>query len=325
MRAEKTDRIPYIASARVIGILLVVLGHSYPFDVPIPRSLDQMRAFIYTFHMPLFILISGYLAAKSSRAAGEYIAVRAKKLLIPYLVLSVAAFIPKILVQQYLNDSLEFSFAYLLRSEFVPRENVWGHFWYIPVIFFFGVFSALLSKQMKERKWVQVVALAGSYMLLWLPETTDWFALEDMRKTFFYYVLGFLLSCKDEFECVVRSKLWLLGLPSALAVFFSETEPKTLVALLMIGFVFCFGTIADLRQNAVCKQIEQYSFTIFLLSWPAQAVMEVVLSRMLQLPVLVSMAGMFMAGIVVPLLCIQIVNWLEKYVPVRWLKLVLGM
>lgn len=53
--------------------------------------------------------------------------------------------------------------------------------------------------------------------------------------------------------------------------------------------------------------------------------MEVVLSRMLQLPVLVSMAGMFMAGIVVPLLCIQIVNWLGKYVPVRWLKLVLGM
>ena len=135
---------------------------------------------------------------------------------------------------------------------------------------------------MKERKWVQVVALAGSYMLLWLPETTDWFALEDMRKTFFYYVLGFLLSCKDEFECVVRSKLWLLGLPSALAVFFSETEPKTLVALLMIGFVFCFGTIADLRQNAVCKQIEQYSFTIFLLSYTLIFILTKFLSKSLR-------------------------------------------
>ena len=151
MSGAQTNRISFISTARVIGILLVVWGHSYPFNVPIPGSLDAVRSFVYTFHMPLFILISGYLAGKSRKSPGEYIANRAKKLLIPYFALSLAAFLPKMLVQQYLNDSVEFSLAYLLRTELVPRENVWGHFWFIPVIFAFGVFSALMKNQLKKR------------------------------------------------------------------------------------------------------------------------------------------------------------------------------
>ena len=72
------NRISYLSTARIIGILLVVLGHSYPFNVPIPQSLEFLRTVIYSFHMPLFVFLSGFLAAKSSRSPKTYIAVRAK-------------------------------------------------------------------------------------------------------------------------------------------------------------------------------------------------------------------------------------------------------
>lgn len=323
MKTAARSRIPYISTARVIGILLVVLGHSYPFDVPIPRSLDLLRNFIYTFHMPLFILISGYLAAGSSRSAGNFIANRAKKLLLPYFILSLVAFLPKALVQQYLNDSVSFSFSYLLRSELVPRENVWGHFWFLPVLFFLNVFSALMRKPLKRRN-IRVFILASAYLLLWLPETTDWFALEDLRKNLFWYVLGYLLADLHSFEKIIKNKLLLLGLPAAILLFLLPIDLQIVGTLLTISAILCLGTMINIERHLLMRTIERYSFTIFLLSWPFQAVVEVVLNKLLHLPVCISMIGMFTAGMVGPMICICILNWIEKYLPMRWLKPILG-
>ena len=51
--AAAKNKIEFIAATRCIGILLVVFGHSYPFDVYISPSLLKIKDFIYTFHMPL--------------------------------------------------------------------------------------------------------------------------------------------------------------------------------------------------------------------------------------------------------------------------------
>ena len=320
--AMKTQ-ISYLSTARVLGILLVVLGHSYPFNVYIPKSLEFLRVFIYSFHMPLFVFLSGFLAAKSSRSPKTYIAVRAKKLLIPYFVLSLAAFLPKLLVQAYLNDAVSLSFAYLIRSELVPRENVWGHFWFLPVIFFLGVFSALMRTPLKKRS-VQIPLLVCSYFLLWLPKTTDWFGLEDLRLNLFWYVLGYVLSDWEDFECLIRKKAWLLGLPAALALLWLNISVTALIPLLMIGAILCLGTIVTVHGN-VLKTIERYSFTIFLLSWPVQAVTEIILNKILHLPVWLCMIGMLTAGIAGPMLCVLVMRWIEKKIPICWLKPVLGM
>lgn len=320
--AMKTQ-ISYLSTARVLGILLVVLGHSYPFNVYIPKSLEFLRVFIYSFHMPLFVFLSGFLAAKSSRSPKTYIAVRAKKLLIPYFVLSLAAFLPKLLVQAYLNDAVSLSFAYLIRSELVPRENVWGHFWFLPVIFFLGVFSALMRTPLKKCS-VQFPLLVCSYFLLWLPKTTDWFGLEDLRLNLFWFLLGYVLSGWNGFEHIIRKKVWLLGLPTALSLLWFNISVTALIPLLMIGAILCLGTIVTLESKGL-KTIEHYSFTIFLLSWPVQAVTEIILNKILHLPVWLCMIGMLTAGIAGPMLCVLLIRWIEKKIPIRWLKPVLGM
>ena len=45
-------RLNYLDYAKGIGILLVVLGHIYN---------NSVKLWIYSFHMPLFFIISGYL------------------------------------------------------------------------------------------------------------------------------------------------------------------------------------------------------------------------------------------------------------------------
>lgn len=58
-------RLDWVDAAKGIGILLVVMAH-----VPIP---DSFKQFIYSFHMPLFFLLSGMMFRSSSQPAMSFI------------------------------------------------------------------------------------------------------------------------------------------------------------------------------------------------------------------------------------------------------------
>ena len=325
--AEAKKKINFIATARCLGILLVVFGHSYPFDVYISPSLWKIKDFTYLFHMPLFLFLSGYLLTYNTRPAESYIRRRCVRLLVPYFALSVIAFVPKTLVQQFLNDSVEFSVWYLIKTELIPRENVWGHFWYIPVVFALCCFGVLLLKTMRNSRAFGWALLIATWLLLFLPQTTDWFALEDLRKTTVYFVLGMVLAIRDPEARVVSNRCWLLAFPAAILL--SRTVNTTLtdsmIACLMIGFVLHIGTWLPLHKINLFTFIEKNSFTIFLLSWPAQAVVEVACNKLLHLPVLLTMSTMFLAGITVPLICVKIVSLMDQRIPMNWVKLAIGM
>lgn len=313
----KNEKISFISTARVIGILLVVFGHSYPFDVYLPPFFWRLQQWIYLYHMPLFIFISGYLLAKTRRSVGNYVGNRAEKLLVPYLVLSLAAFVPKVLVQSLLNDSAELSLGYLLRTELVPRENVWGHFWYIPVVFFLGCAGIVLLKYMRENKAVRFAVLVVTFVLLFLPETTNWLALEDIRKTAFYFTLGMAVSMNEKWTVALRSPLWLLGLPVSVLL------GGIPAACGMIGCICFVGTRWEVK--GWLKAIEANSFTIYLLSWPVQAVAEVVLNKVLHLPALFVMICMFASGVIVPMICVKILTAIDRKIPIGWIKTIAGM
>lgn len=325
--AAAKNKIEFIAVARCIGILLVVFGHSYPFDVYISPSLWKIKDFIYTFHMPLFLFLSGYLLTYSKRLAGSYISRRSVRLLVPYFALSIIAFVPKVLVQQFLNDSVEFSVWYLIKTELIPRDNVWGHFWYIPVVFALCCFGVLILKLMRSRRTFGWALLIVSWLLLFLPQTTDWFSLEDLRKTAFYFVLGMVLALWDPQTRVVSNRCWLLAFPAAIILFrtVNTTLTNSMIACLMIGFALHVGTLVPLRKINLFAAIEKNSFAIFLLSWPAQAVIEVVCNKLLHLPVLLTMVMMFLAGITVPLVCVKIVSFIDNRISMKWVKLAIGM
>lgn len=325
--AAAKNKIEFIAAARCIGILLVVFGHSYPFDVYISPSLWKIKDFIYTFHMPLFLFLSGYLLSFNTRPAGSYIRRRGVRLLVPYFVLSVIAFVPKVLLQQFLNDSVEFSVWYLIKTELVPRDNVWGHFWYIPVVFVLCCFGVLMLMQMRNHRAAGWAVLAASYLLLFAPQTTDWFALEDLRKTAFHFVLGMVIADRDPGVHVASNRCWLLAFPAAFVLFatVNTTLTNSMIACLMIGFVLHVGTWLPLHKIKLFTAIEKNSFTIFLLSWPAQAVVEVVCNKLLHLPALLTMGMMFLAGITVPLVCVKIVSLIDKRISMKWVKLAIGM
>lgn len=129
----------YITLAQIIGCCLVILGHSFPFVTPYPCVLMEGCRFLYAFHMPLFVWCSGFLFAHTMQTERktfvQYVSQRALKLLVPYFLISLIGLVPKILASSVLNDTLNMDAMEIVRAFLVPREGVWGHFWFLPMIY----------------------------------------------------------------------------------------------------------------------------------------------------------------------------------------------
>lgn len=75
----------FIDNLKVVLIFLVVFGHLIERYIDDNNTLMGIYMFIYTFHMPLFIFISGLLSKNLNKSKKIFI----KNLLIPYIVLNV--------------------------------------------------------------------------------------------------------------------------------------------------------------------------------------------------------------------------------------------
>lgn len=108
------QRIEYLDYVRGVAILLVVLGHMYSVE-------DPIRVLIYSFHMPLFFIISGFFANKDSGLL-ELIKKKFKTLMIPYF-----AFGGVIMIIMYVTNGYDNELAVYIQHFIsgVGRDALW--------------------------------------------------------------------------------------------------------------------------------------------------------------------------------------------------------
>jgi fucose 4-O-acetylase-like acetyltransferase len=85
------DTIDWILIAKGIGIILVVVGHFDPRNSPIYWS--ETRRIIYTFHMPLFFILSGYLYVNGKYSYLDLVTNKVQRLLFPFFAIA-AVYLP---------------------------------------------------------------------------------------------------------------------------------------------------------------------------------------------------------------------------------------
>ncbi len=121
---------------------------------------------------------------------------RAKRLLIPYFVLSLIGILPKYIFSSVLNDSLQLDAMSLTRAFLVPRENIWGHFWFLPMIFFMGVIAYIIEKHIiikvnKSWGWGIMTLLLLACSVIYQPnDAMKWFGINDLVLYGWSYALG---------------------------------------------------------------------------------------------------------------------------------------
>src|ERR1035441_997735 len=104
------------------------------------RAWSLIIDWIYSFHMPLFMAISGYLyyhvtARKSGLSYGALLLGKAKRLLGPYVIISTIAFLPKMRLASFAMRPTGVSLSDYARSLFIPWDNAIIFFWFLPTLF----------------------------------------------------------------------------------------------------------------------------------------------------------------------------------------------
>jgi fucose 4-O-acetylase-like acetyltransferase len=120
-----------------IGILLVVFGHvlrgldNAAIEVP---YFDYVDPIVYSFHMPLFFVISGYFMAKSvaKRSASTLITSKLHTLMYPYLIWMLIQGFIEFAMSNYTNGNVELWRVFVV---WLPR----AHFWFLYVLMLFSV------------------------------------------------------------------------------------------------------------------------------------------------------------------------------------------
>ncbi len=315
-----------------IGVLLTILGHSHPNDwTTFPA---QPVEFIYSFHMPLFFCISGYLFARSGSLERDgylkWIGDKSKRLLIPYFVISAISFIPKTLLEKgSLND---IGFNELLECFFAPRLNIWGHFWFLPVIFIFyfifGLWRSFLYNNLKYKKCAVFGILLVAIMLHFIKTDIAWLGFGDLCKFAVYFVIGIfvyeILKIKK-----LRNRNLIAGtllLTAVSIVLFLKFRHNTFVMfaesiLMLVACLFVSQLLSE--KNFKCVNfINENVFTFYICSWPFQAVSEKILD-FFALEWYVYTIVMFFTGVLAPFIVI-IVYKKFKFTNCNFLSYLLG-
>ncbi len=325
--ADSRKNLSFINYAYAIGAIFVVLGHSTPTSASnVPIIVDQIRSFIYCFHMPLFFFIAGllmqYTKSESRPPYLSFIGKKSVKFLVPYFVYTIIGFLPKIFLARFTNDSVSFSFEYLFKTFFSPRDNVWGHFWFLPTLLIVYLFSYFLLDMNKHKPIILTITVCAAALAVF-PIPTDWVCLHDLSEMLVFFVLGIVLG-----DFVVKSYDRIFKLPFALLstivsiaifaayilCFYSENgydsniyeAVKLIVGCLMIYTVLTFSVLFARYNNKLLTLLNGKTFSIYLMSWPCQAFAEIALNRVLHLHWIIVILGMFTVGLAVPLFVVWI-------------------
>ena len=147
-----TKRLKEIDFLYALGTILVIFGHSHSSDWSriAGTPYEYVNNFIYTFHMPLFFFVSGFLLMNSGKIMrigyGKWLREKALKIFVPYCFLTAIFLFPKM----RMDTGKWIDLSYIVKAFLQPRSNVWGHLWFLPVLFFcfviFGLWQLIVKK-----------------------------------------------------------------------------------------------------------------------------------------------------------------------------------
>ena len=179
--------------AKGIAIILVVYGHVIEHSMaPWGQDFFQNPVFkiIYTFHMPLFVYISGYLMAFSLKrnSVQDVFKARVKSLFIPFVSLAVLGTLMTYVLNLIFGKTFgRVDIAGDLADQLFLKPSVW-------FLFTLFVSSGLLIYSVKLEKNFGTVIFAVIYFLLMIIPYNDYCALYYIKWFYLFYLAGYFLN-----------------------------------------------------------------------------------------------------------------------------------
>jgi fucose 4-O-acetylase-like acetyltransferase len=174
-----SERDYYFDNAKCALMLLVVFGHFLRPYIDNVLWVHSLYIWIFFFHMPAFIFISGYFAKKFHEQG--YLKKITKKLLLPYLIFQLLYSVYYYFLYQ--KDSIEFDLL-------TPQWSLW----FLISLFSWNLLLWIFAKIPKHISLLLALLLGvGAGMI----EAEKWLSISRTFTFFPFFLLGFFLQKND--------------------------------------------------------------------------------------------------------------------------------
>lgn len=188
-------RDPTIDALRGLAIILVVVGHGVQYSIGHGFAQSPVFRAIYSFHMPLFFAISGYLFKYpvSLREALGRIRARVFSLLVPYF-----------------SWTLLWYGCRFATKGVIAEDMTWHTIWFLPVLFVSFLLHVAVALASRQRTSVTVAILGALTVVAMycIPGNNFW-----IGSARYYYVFFLIGAFVRKGQALAHFHPWKTGIP----------------------------------------------------------------------------------------------------------------
>ena len=295
MDSQDKTYLDWIDIAKGIGIILVVVGHSFRDGMRAENyACEFIYQFIYFFHMPLFFAISGitfYISYKKYLGRkNEFYKKKFKTLFIPmltysliiYIIFGIVNLIPQLHSMLQSASYPEVNIVdYIIKN--LAAENPYAsHLWFIWVLFLISIFIFFVYSKIKTESVLLPVAIMLLAFLVRMVLDRPVLVVHYFLYDIIFFCVGIIIGQKR--ELLLKSN-WIVKLLSKCSllflifsifnkILFNKTTTVNFFEELIYIIVKCLIIISIVRLSALIKRncflekLGKASFAVYLLHQP---------------------------------------------------------
>ena len=285
------SRYLWIDNNKLFATILVVIGHSafwnfstsygglYLWDSDIHpcesyKWISRLISFIYTFHMPLFFSISGFLFGLTlgkHTSVKKYLKSKFHRLIIPFIVVTIFYCVPCMLWGGYFTNTNNVIRDVLMGEILLLGNN---HLWYLMSLFGILTISItfLRDVNMNIIKWLTILFV--SYIGYKLERNSlNLFGLATMMRYLIYFHFGRLIipkliNIKISILAIISASIFLVSLFLFLGVLFSSYVFQVVYAICMLSITTILFKKVMVKTNNQVNYLSQNTYELYLYSCP---------------------------------------------------------
>ncbi|MCM1068109.1 MAG: acyltransferase [Muribaculaceae bacterium] len=286
-----SGKLLWLSIAQGWAILLVVIGHVNGFTYA--GDADEMytmsfwiHRFCYSFHMPLFMFVSGGLLYYSRISKGwstsKLYVDKLQRLALPFVLFTIVAFCIKGALRNFTKRGLELSVDSFFAAFYDPINGPLMEMWFIGTLMWLMLLYPVYRLMLKN-VWTELVLLAITLVPFIVSldlNVAGWFNLRGVPKYAFFFVAGILFFKYDAVR-VFRRSIWAAIGCTALyaAAFLIAGVPDIVTAIFGILMSLAWAVrIADVFPG-LFGSFRDHSFQIFLVGIFPQMAVELLVWR----------------------------------------------
>lgn len=246
---------------KVMTTILVVIAHvtvfysdfGGVFSMEYNLVLDGITKFIYSFHMPLFIFLSGAvyhqcIAAGKYKSYIKFVKKKFVRLMVPYFLWGIFYVTPVMLILNITKLSAQ---DYIIKGILCAMDS--RHLWFLWTLFFiFCIVRAL--RPVMEHWGFQMLLFAICCMLNYCSfKVTNKFGINSILQYLIYFVMGYMVDDRKPYaDKFMKGKICLSAVSFIFILLFLNVYSKRYIARVGVscaGIVMCYGLIENIPMK----------------------------------------------------------------------------